>query len=139
MTIAQGTQKQVRIKRQAAKGTLAVAGSGGQILRRTSATFELQKENYTTETEITTTRQLLSNRHGVKLVNGSVAGIMECTTYSDILSTLLMRDFAAVTAITSLSLTIGVGSVVNGFQTYTVARGTGDFLAGNIKIGMVPI
>lgn len=130
MTIAQGTAKQVRYKRQGSKGALA-GTSGGQVIRRETAFFELQKEAYTTESEITTKRQVTSSRHGVKLVNGSLKGILSPGTYSDWLSALLMRDFAAVSALTGLSLTIA------GSGPYTITRGTGDFLAGGIKIGMV--
>ncbi len=131
MTIGQGVAKQLRVKRQSAKGSLA-GTSGGQILRRETAKFELQKETYTTESEITSKRQLTSNRHGVRLVNGDVAGILSPGTYAEILSAILMRDFTAVSALTGLSLTVaGAG------PTYTITRAAGDFLAGGFKVGMV--
>ena len=130
MTIAQGVFKQIRVKRQSAKGSLA-GTSAGQILRRETATFELQKESYTTESEITSTQQVKSSRHGVKLVNGAVNGILSPGTYSDILSTILRRDFAAVTAITGASITVA------GSGPYTITRAAGSFLTDGIKVGMV--
>lgn len=130
MAPAQGTNKQLRFKRQTAKGTLA-GGTAGQILRRESGTFELAKEAYTTESEITSKAQITSVRHGAKLVNGSLTGIFSPGTYSDMISASLRRDFAAVTSLTSLSLTIA------GSGPYTITRGAGDFLSGGIKIGMV--
>ena len=130
MTIAQGTKKQVRFKRQSSKGTLA-GTSDGQIVRRTSATFELAKETYNTADEITSKRQLTSVRHGVRLVNGSLAGLLSPGTYADQLSALLLRDFAAVADITGLSITIA------GSGPYTITRGTGSFLTDGIKVGMV--
>lgn len=130
MTIAQGTKKQVRFKRQSAKGSLA-GTSDGQIVRRTSATFELAKETYDTADEITQKRQLTSVRHGVKLVNGSLAGLLSPGTYADQLSALLLRDFTAVTNITGASITIA------GAGPYTVTRAAGSFLSDGIKIGMV--
>lgn len=131
MAIGLGVVKQTRFKRQTAKGTLAGA-SLGQILRRESSTFELAKETYTTESEITSTQQLVSSRHGVKTVNGSISGILSPLTYSDMLSAVLRRDFTAVTAITGLSITIAGSG-----PTYTITRSAGDFLTGGIKVGQV--
>lgn len=130
MAIAQGTAKQTRYKRQSAKGSLA-GTSGGQIVRREQSIFELSKEAYTTENEITSKQQLLSNRHGVKTVNGSLNGLLSPGTYSDLLSAVIRRDFAAVTAITGASITIA------GSGPYTVTRAAGSFLTDGIKIGMV--
>lgn len=131
MAIGIGVVKQTRFKRQSAKGSLA-GTSGGQILRRETSTFELAKETYTTESEITSTQQLLSSRHGVKTVNGAISGILSTGTYSDMLSAVLRRDFTAVTALTALSLTIAGSG-----PTYTITRGAGDFLTGGMKIGQV--
>ena len=131
MAIAQGTKKEVRTARQTAKGTIAATG-GGQVLRRESAVFELQKEVIDTASEITKKRQITSVRHGVKVVNGSLSGILSPGTYADWLSSLLMRDYAAVTAITGASITISGASA-----PYTVARGSGSFLTDGIKVGMV--
>lgn len=130
MAIEQGVLKQTRFKRQSAKGSLA-GTSAGQILRRKSSTFELAKDVYTTEDEITSTQQVKSLRHGVRLVNGSVDGLLSPGTYSDPLSAVMRKDFAAVTAITGASITIA------GSGPYTLTRAAGDFLAGGIKIGMV--
>jgi hypothetical protein len=130
MAIAQGVSKETRFKRQSAKGALA-GTSAGQVLRRETSTFDLQKEAYTTESEITKKAQITSVRHGAKLVNGSVTGIFSPGTYSDIVSAILRRDFASVTSITGLSITIA------GSGPYTITRASGDFLAGGIKIGMV--
>jgi hypothetical protein len=130
MTIAQGTSKQTRFKRQSAKGSLA-GTSDGQILRRESSIFELVKDAYSTENEITSKKQLLSNRHGVKTVNGRVSGLLSPGTYADIISAVVRRDFAAVSDITGASITIA------GSGPYTVTRAAGSFLTDGIKIGMV--
>jgi hypothetical protein len=131
MSIAQGVSKQTRVSKQSAKGTIAAAG-GGQILRREQSTFELAKETYTTESEITSTQQVKSSRHGVKTVNGSVNGILSPGTYSGLIGSVLRRDFAAVTAISSLSITISGSG-----PSYTVARSAGSWLTDGIKVGMV--
>jgi len=129
MAIEKGTSKQTRIKRQTAKGTLAGA-TLGQIMRRESATFELQKESYTTENEITSIQQVKSSRHGVKQVNGSLNGLLSPGTYADPLSSILRKDFAAVTNLTGIGITVGG---VPGAYTLT----TTGLLVGGIKVGMV--
>lgn len=131
MPIAQGVYKQTRIKRQTAKGTIA-GTSGGQIIRRETSTFELAKETYDTGSEITSKQQITSVRHGPRMVNGSINGLLSPGTYSDIMAAILRRDFTTVTSITGASITIaGTG------PTYTVTRAAGSFLTDGIKIGMV--
>lgn len=130
MAISQGIFKQTRIGRQTTKGVLALP-TAGAIMRRESSTFELAKESYTTESEITSTQQITSSRHGVRLVNGKLTGILSPGTYADAMSAVLRRDFAAVTPIASASITIaGAG------PTYTLTRAAGSFLTDGIKIGM---
>ncbi len=131
MTIEQGVFKETRIKRQSAKGTLA-GTSDGQIMRRTSSINEFTKEAYSTDGEITSTQQVKSVRHGVTLGNVALDGLLSPGTYADIISTVLRKDFAAVSAITTLSLTIAASG-----SNYTITRAAGDFLAGGIKVGMV--
>lgn len=130
MALAQGRNKVTTFKRQSAKGTIASTGSA-QNLRRVTSTFTLDKETYNTADEITTTQQMLSSRHGVKLVNGSVNGLLSPSTYSDMLSALIRQDFASVSALTGLSITVA------GSGPYTITRGSGSFLTGGIKVGMV--
>jgi len=131
MTIEQGVFKQTRIKRQSAKGTLA-GTSGGQILRRESSINELTKETYDTSSEIASTQQITSVRHGVQLGNAALDGLLSPGTYSDIFGALLRRDFATVAAITGASLTIATSG-----DNYTITRGSGSFLTDGIKVGMV--
>lgn len=131
MTIEQGVFKSTRIKRQSAKGSLA-GTSGGQIIRRTSSINELSKEAYSTEGEITSTQQVNSVRHGVVLGNAALDGLLSPGTYSDIIGAVLRKDFTAVTAIASLSLTIATSG-----SNYTITRATGSYLTDGIKIGMV--
>ena len=132
MSTAIGVNSQLRFKRQTAKGTLAGA-SLGQILRRESAIFELKKETYTTESEITSTQQLLSNRHGVRSVDGKIAGILSPGTYSDMISAVLRKDFTAVTALTAVGITIG--AVSSGI--YPITRSAGSWFTDGIKVGQV--
>jgi hypothetical protein len=130
MAIAKGAAKQLRLKRQPAKGTLAIPTTGGQIVRRRTSNLLLAKESYTTEEEQTSTRQVTSLRHGPKTVNGSLSGILSPGTYADYFSAILMRDFAPIAAVAGASITVaGVG------PTYTITRAAGDWLADGAKIG----
>lgn len=132
MANAQGVNKQTRIGRQTAKGTMAVAAlATAKVMRRESSTFAVKKDTFTTESEITSTMQITSNRHGAKQVDGKLTGLLSPGTYSDPLSALLRRDFAAVTAITGASITIA------GTGPYTITRAAGSFLTDGIKVGMV--
>jgi hypothetical protein len=131
MPIAQGMVKQTRFKKQSAKGTIS-GTSGGQILRRTSSVFELAKETYDTAEEIVSHRQLASVRHGVRTVNGSVDGILSASTYTPFIESVLARTFAAVTATTSVGLTIAGSG-----PTYTLTRAAGSWLTDGYKNGMV--
>jgi len=130
MPQASGIYKQVAIKEETTYGTLPTA-SGATLLRRTDASFNLTKDTYESN-EIRADLQVADMRHGVRRITGNVNGELSPGSYTNILQAILKRDFAAVTAITGLSITIaGTG------PTYTVTRAAGDFLAGGIKIGQV--
>lgn len=132
MSIAQGTAKVLTFGRQSGKGTLALTNSG-QNVRRTTANFNLQKELYNGADEITSTRQMITSRHGVKQVTGDLNNLLSPKTYSDQLSALLRRDFASVSAIIGLSITIAAGTG----STYTVTRASGSWVTDGVKVGMV--
>lgn len=134
MPIAQGVNKQLRIARQASKGTLATAGGASQIMRRTSSVFELQKETYTTEAEITSTQQLKSSRHGIRQVTGKLDGLLTPGTYSSVLSALLRRDFSAPPT-TGAIITVTAASTSGQDGTFT--RSAGSYLTDGFKVGMV--
>lgn len=133
MAIAKGAAKQLRMKRQPAKGTLAIPGTGGQIVRRATSNFNLAKDSYTTENEQTSSRQITSARHGPKIVNGSLSGNLSPGTYADYFSALLMRDFTVVPAITGLTITVAAGSGL----LWTITRSAGSWLTDGAKIGRV--
>ena len=128
MPIAQGINKIVAIKKQSALGT-AATGTGATALRREQSSTNLKKETYANN-EIATHQQSTGKTHGVRSVDTSLNGVLSPGTYSAVIGSILRRDFAAVTALASQTLTIG-GSA--GAWTFT---GTG-FLAGGLKVGAV--
>jgi hypothetical protein len=129
MPIATGIAKQLRFKKESTWGTAAGA-SGAQLLRRVTSDLNLTKETYQSN-EIRSDYQIADYRHGVRSVTGSINGELSPGTYSAFMQSALRRDFAAVTALTGLSITIA------GTGPYTITRAAGDFLSGGIKIGMV--
>lgn len=130
MVIAAGLFKQLAYKVESSFG-VAPGQASGQLLRRVQSTIDLTKEAYAAN-EKRPDLQMADYRHGVRRVAGQIAGELSPKTYSDLFGVLLKRDFAAVTPITGLAITIaGAG------PTYTVTRGAGDFLAGGVKVGDV--
>ena len=130
MTVGTGVGKQVIYKVQPALGTKASTGSA-QILRRVTSGLELRKNTFQSN-EIRTDYQISDFRHGTKYVEGPLAGELSPGTYKDFFAAALRRDFAAVTALTGLSITI-TGSAA----PYTITRGSGSFLTDGIKVGDV--
>jgi hypothetical protein len=129
MAIAQGVSKQVRFKVQSALG-VAAGTSLGEILRRVTSDINLTKETYQSQ-EIRADAQVADFRHGVRDVSGSVKGETSPGSYDELIAASLRKDFAAVTAISSLSVTIaGVGP-------YTITRAAGSWIADGVKGGHV--
>ena len=130
MANASGVLKQIAIKEETTYGTLPTA-SGAQLLRRVDASFNMTKDTYESN-EIRPDLQTADMRHGVRRVSGKLNGELSPGSYAAYLGALLKRDFAAVTALTALSLTIAGSG-----PTYTVTRASGSFLTSGLKIGQV--
>lgn len=129
MAVEQGQLKRLAYKKQTGLGSSA-SGSGGQYLRRETAAFNLMKDKFSAN-EIVTHQQYTGDTYGVSKASGTLSGVISPATYDDFLASLVRANFATVTAITGISLTIA------GSGPYTLTRATGDFLTGGIKIGHV--
>lgn len=130
MALESGVFKQLAYKAESTYGA-APGQASGQSLRRVQSTLDLAKETYQSQ-EIRPDLQVADFRHGVRSVQGSINGDLSAKTYADFFAAAVRRDFAAVTAITGLTLTIaGAG------PTYTVTRAAGDFVTDGVKVGMV--
>lgn len=130
MPQATGIFKQVSFKREVTYGTVPSAASA-QLLRRVTSGLDLSKDTYLSN-EIRPDMQIADFRHGVRRVKGPIAGELSPKTYSDMIAAVLKREFAAVTAITGASITIGGTS-----GAWTVTRAAGSFLTDGVKIGDV--
>lgn len=131
MAISKGTAKVVAYKKETTWGTAAGA-SGGKQVRRVTADFNLTKETYESN-EIRTDRQLADFRHGVRSADGTLSGELSPNSYSDFMQSLVAKDFATVSAVASLSVTIAAGSGT----LWTITRATGDWLSNGLKVGSV--
>lgn len=129
MAVEQGQLKKLSYKKQTGLGS-AASGSGGQYLRRETAAFNLMKDKFNSN-EIVTHQQYTGDTYGVSKTSGTLSGVISPATYAAFFGSLLRADFAAITAISGISLTIA------GSGPYTLTRATGDFLTGGIKIGHV--
>jgi hypothetical protein len=130
MAISKGTSKVVAYKKESAWGTLA-GSTGGKLLRRVTASFNLVKEAYESG-EIRTDRQIADYRHGVRSAEGSLNGELSPASYADFMGSIVGRDFTTAPASSSASVTIAASGAL-----YTVTRSAGDFLTDGFKVGQV--
>lgn len=130
MAFATGPAKQLRYKKQSSADTLPGA-TGAQSLRRVESTLDVTKDTYQSN-EIRTDMQVSDFRHGVRRTPGNLKGELSPGTYKDFIAAVLRKDFAAVPALSNLSITIAA----NG-SNYTLTRASGSFLTDGVKIGDV--
>lgn len=135
MAIASGVEKQVIYKVQGSGlGTLATAGTAGQILRRVTSGIELKKNTFQSN-EIRTDYQISDFRHGSRYIEGGIQGEISPGTYAELMAAGVRGTFAAVkTAITTLSMTSTYNSTT---KVATWTRASGSFLTGGLRAGDV--
>lgn len=129
MAVAQGIRKTLAYKKQAGLGTPA-SGTGGQLLRRRTASFNLTRETYEND-EIVSHQQSTGATAGLRRAAGRLDGLLSPKTYADFIAAALRKDFVATTPITALSVTIAGSG-----PTYTITRSSGWWTDG-VKIGDV--
>lgn len=130
MTIATGVAKQLRYKVESAWGT-APGATGAQLLRRVTSNLSLRKATYQSE-EIRSDYQRSDMRHGVRSVEGVIAGELSAATWEDFIAAAVRRAFTAVADITALTLTIAASG-----SDYTITRSAGSWITDGIKLGNV--
>ena len=134
MAIAAGVAKTVSFKKQSNFTTGIVAPvSGGYGLRRVTSDLSLAKEPYESQ-ELSSTYQRLDVRSGVRSVTGSINGELSPGSYQLPLAALLHKDFAAVTPMTGIGLTVGAATLGIYPLTITTAH---SWFTGGIKVGHV--
>lgn len=129
MAIATGIAKQVVFKKETTWGTAAGA-TGAQYLRRVTSDLSLAKETYQSN-EIRTDYQISDFRHGVRSVEGTIAGELSPLTYDAFIAAALRKDFVAG-GTTGAIITL---SVTNTGTKFT--RSSGSFVTDGFKVGDV--
>ena len=128
MATATGVGKVVVYKKETTFGEIPTA-TGGKVLRRVTANFNLTKETYES-TEIRKDYQTADFRHGVRAVEGSLSGELSSGAYADFLASAVARDWTAITATTMGSATIAVSGA-----GFSITRTTGSFLTDGVRVG----
>lgn len=129
MAKSKGVNKKVSYAKEPSWGT--ITGTGGKQLRRVTADFNLMKETYESE-EIRTSYMVSDMRHGVRSTEGSLSAELSPGSYSDFIGSVLAKDFAAVTGLTGLEVTIAASGT-----NFTITRSTGSYLTDGVKVGSV--
>lgn len=152
MTIAEGSAATLRYKFYSsgtmdpdtiADRTSDPAATGGQVLRRVSASLNMRK-NATRSQEILASRQVRSSRHTSQRVEGSISGELSPATYFDFIeaahrdtaATFAAKteaDYTSITADNATSkLTLGGGApVTDGLKVGDVITLSGCSVAAN--------
>lgn len=130
MAIATGIAKRVKYKEEVSWGTIPSAASA-QALRRVTSSLTLKKQTYQSQ-EILSHYQRQDFRHGVRSVEGTIAGELSPATYKDFMAAAVRRAFAAITPSSALSITISGSG-----PSWTVARAAGSWLTDGEKVGQV--
>jgi hypothetical protein len=140
MALAEGTQGRVVYKAYAVGtmdsnsqpvSTVDPGNTGGQVLRRTSVSMNLEKDVYQAA-EIVLHRQITDFRHGVKRVNGSINGELSCGTYWDFLEAVCRGTETASVALSNTELT----TVTSDSTTSKFTFGA-DPVAAGLRVGHV--
>ena len=130
MSVAQGISRTIAYKKQTGLGSSA-SGSGGTLLRRVTANLNVTKDTYENN-EIVSHQQGTGFTYGIAKTGGTLNGLLSGTSWMPFIGSLLRKDPAATSAMSSLSLTIAASG-----SNYTVTRGSGSFLTDGLKIGDV--
>ncbi|PKN71194.1 MAG: hypothetical protein CVU54_01875 [Deltaproteobacteria bacterium HGW-Deltaproteobacteria-12] len=134
MTIAKGIEKKLVIALQTAKGTIAAVNAASAIyLRRTSSTLDFKKETYQSN-EMRTDKQVADFRHGVRSVDGTIAGELAPGSYQ-LLMAAIMRKAWAAGGVSSAEIDVTAAPTTGAEGTFT--QTTGSYITDGFKVGDV--
>jgi len=131
MAKAQGVSKRVVYKKETGGWGVIAGPTGGQVLRRVTADFNLNKETYESS-EIRTDFMTADMRHGVRSADGSLSAELSPGSYADFIGSVVARDFSNGVSATGLSLTIAAAGT-----NFTLTRSAGSWLTDGFKVGNV--
>jgi hypothetical protein len=129
--MAQGINKAIAYKKETTWGTKA-SDTGGQLLRRVTGSFQLEKDTYQSD-EINTSQQVKDMRHGTRRATGSLSGELSGGAYEEFIAAALRKDFVA--GVTTGPIAVIAASESAGVSTFV--RSTGSFITNGFKKGDV--
>lgn len=129
MAITEGSSTYFAYKKETVANT-EETGAGGKVLRRVTATLDLEKAEVTSA-EKRTDFQEVNVTHGTRSVSWSVNGELYGGDYKELLAAICRRDF---TSISSIDATTG--------EEYTIASGVltragGSFVTAGALTGLI--
>jgi hypothetical protein len=130
MAIQTGVGRIIAYKKEVTFGTLPTNDASAKKLRRVSFGLGLKKDLIKSE-EIRTDYQRPAGRHGMRKIEGPLAGELSLGTYADFIGSALRKDFAAVSALsglTTVTATVGAPQFV---------RSGGSWISDGLRVGMV--
>lgn len=130
MGIATGVAKRLAAKVESTFGEAAGA-SGAQEYRRVQSTLNLTKQTFESA-EIDPSYMVGDFRHGPRSVNGNINGELSGGTYQSFVEAALRRAATAVSAISSLTLT-----VADDGDNSSVTRSAGSWISDGVRRGLV--
>lgn len=131
--MAEGIQKLITYKKEVDWG-VKPTNTGGQLLRRVTGSFQLEKEVYQSE-EINSSQQVKDMRHGTRRATGSLSGEISGTAYADFIAAALRKDFA--TGVTTGAIATIAADEDTGTSKYI--RSAGSFVTDGFKVGDVVV
>lgn len=129
MTIANGINKKVAIKREATPGVLP-SKAGAQTLRRETVTMNIKTASISSN-EIRDDQQIAVSRNGSRKTEGNINGELSPGSYADLFAAMLRREFTAGATLTAAGISLtqdgfeGVDFAAAGFKVGQVVRATG--------------
>lgn len=139
MTIATGIAKKLTYKKETTWGVAATGGAAtGQALRRVSSSLDLKKATYQSN-ELRPDYQVSDFRHGVRTVDGTIAGELSAGTYKDFMATACRNAWSTATAPaaygTGILTAVATGTPVG--SSGTITRSGGSFITDGFRVGDV--
>lgn len=129
MAISTGIAKKLVYKIQSGLNSKASAGSA-QYLRRVTSDIDLSKDTYESD-EIRSDYQVADMRHGMRKVDGTIAGEVSVGTYNDFYAA-AMRQGWQTAATTGAIITVTAAASAPQY-----VRSGGSFLTDGFKVGDV--
>jgi hypothetical protein len=129
--MAQGINKLIAYKKETTWGVKA-SDTGGQLLRRVTGSFQLEKDTYQSD-EINTSQQVKDFRHGTRKAAGSLSGEISGGAFEEFIAAALRKDFVA--GVTTGSIVVIAANETAGVSTFV--RSTGSFVSNGFKTGDV--